>query len=90
MSLSIINHKLNFLKKDEKKIKRINKYFLYQYKHWSKIRVKRHNTSLNNHIKRCIISEKKKTIGFSSNINSHILKKLISNGDLSNFKKAIW
>jgi len=91
MFFSISHYKLSFLKKNEKKILKTNKYSLYQYKNWSKIKIERHNRPIDfRENKKCIISKKKKAINFNTNINSHIFKKLISNGELSNLKKAIW
>lgn len=93
MSPTILMYKSDFLKKEKKKIMRINKYFLYQYKSWSLKKIEKHNQSKtisSKELPKCIISEKKKSICYSTNINSHSFKKLIYNGELPNLKRAVW
>lgn len=74
---------------DEKKLN-INKYWLFTSSIWSLDKINKHNSFRIKRIKKCILSGKKKKIAYNSNINSHILKKLASNGMLSNIKKSTW
>jgi len=91
MNFSIYKHKLEFQKKKKKKELNVNKYFLYQYKRWSVKILKNHNSTIRiKPLKNCIISKKRKKICVNSNINTRILKRLVSNGELPNFKKALW
>ena len=91
MNFSIFKHKLELKKRNKKKELKINKYFLYQFENWSGKKIQKHNNKVSyKTLKKCIITKKRKKLSLYSNISTHYLKKLVSNGDLPNFKKALW
>jgi len=85
MTLLKIKYKNNQSnEKKSKKNKIISKYWIKRFKKNSI-----ENESKFYHSKVCIISGKKKSIAKNSNVNTHLIKCLISNGSISNLKKSV-